>query len=191
MVPDADNFFPNGRLRGSDGHVGTGVTGKVAHGFTVRMMSPGAETTVAASTLPNLETGGGIQAFRFSPHGGKHLEVFSLSLEANGFYALGLAGKWVKARCKLTLRAWAGWRGINFNTTYMNWASDAPTTDTMAQKIDWQLDIETMPFKLPYFPRRIKPTLSIYLDGDHATGDGIIRIEQLELFQVPNPKAPR
>jgi hypothetical protein len=37
-----------------------------------------------------------------------------------------LAGKWVKARCKLTLQPWDGWRALNFNTTYMEWESNAP-----------------------------------------------------------------
>lgn len=190
-IPDADNFFPNGRLTGGGGRAGTGVTGRVAHGFSAQMISPGAKTTVTASTLPDPDTGGDIQEFRFSLHGGESSEVFGLSLRPAGFDVSALAGKWVKARCRLTLRAWDGWRGINFNTTYMNWSSDAPTTDEMAPKINWKLDLETMPFKLPNSPRRITPLLWIYLHGDHATGDGLVQIEQLEFFQVSDPQASR
>jgi lysophospholipase L1-like esterase len=188
MVPDVDNFFPNGRLKGGGGRADAGVTGRVAHGFSAQMISPGAKTTVAASTLPNPDTGGGIQEFRFSLHNGETSEIFGITLKPASFDVSALAGKWVKARCKLTLRAWDGWRGINFNWTYMNWASDTPATDEMAKDIDWRLDLETMPFKLPDSPRRIAPTLWIYLHGDRATGDGIVQIEQLEFFQVSDPQ---
>jgi lysophospholipase L1-like esterase len=190
MAPDADNFFPNRRLKGRGGRTGTGVTGRVAQGFSAEMISPGAKTIVMASILPNAETDGGSQEFRFSPHGGNSSEVFSLSLKAKSFDVAALAGKWVKARCKLTLRAWDGWRAINFNTTYMNWGSDTPETDEIAQKVDWNLDLETMPFKLPGVPASIAPTLWIYLHGDTATGTGMLQIQEFEFVEVDDPQTP-
>jgi len=155
------------------------------------MISPDAKTTVKASTLPNSLTGGSVQEFRFSTHEGKSFEVFSFALKASSFDVSALGGKWVKARCRLKLFPWDGWRGINFNTSYMNWASLDPSIDAMAQDTNWELEIETMPFKLGYFPKPVTPFLWIYLNGDHATGDGVARIEQLEFFQVNDPRAPR
>jgi lysophospholipase L1-like esterase len=122
--PDTINFFPNGRLAGNRGTAGPGVRGRVADGFTAEMLSGGATVTVEATTHPNGETGGGIQEFSFALHGGSSVEVFGLT--GTRFDVSMLAGKWVKARCKLTLQPWDGWRALTFNTTYMEWESNAP-----------------------------------------------------------------
>lgn len=187
--PDTINFFPNGRLAGSRGTAGPGVKGRIANSFTAKMLSGGATVTVKATTHPNQETGGGIQEFSFTPHGGSSVEVFGLI--GKRFDVSMLAGKWVKARCKLLLQPWDGWRALNFNTTYMEWQSTDPTTDEMMHGVVLDLELETMPFKLPANPRRIAPVLRIYLHGDTATGSGVLQVKRFEFFEVDNPLAPR
>jgi lysophospholipase L1-like esterase len=187
--PDTINFFPNGRLAGIRGTAGPGVKGRIADNFTAKMLSRGATVTVKATMHPNQETGGGIQEFSFTPHGGSSVEVFGLT--GKRFDVSMLAGKWVKARCKLTLQPWDGWRALNFNATYMEWQSTAPTTDEMMHGVLWDLELETMPFKLPANPRRIAPVLRIYLHGDRATGSGILQINAFEFFEVDSPLSLR
>jgi lysophospholipase L1-like esterase len=183
--PDTINFFPNGRLAGNRGTAGPGVKGQIASGFTAEMLSGGATVTVKAATQPNRETGGVIQEFSFDLHGGPSVEVFGLT--GTRFDVSMLAGKWVKARCKLTLRPWDGWRALNFNTTYMEWESNAPTTDELMHDVVWDLELETMPFKLPDNPNRIAPVLRIYLHADTATGSGVMQVKEFEFFEVESP----
>jgi lysophospholipase L1-like esterase len=180
--PDSINFFPNGRLAGNRGTAGPGVKGRIADGFTAEMLSGGATVTVEAATHPNRETGGGVQEFSFTLHGGSSVEVFGLT--GKRFDVSMLAGKWVKARCKLTLQPWDGWRALYFNTTYMEWESNAATTDELMHGVVWDLELETMPFKLPDNPSRIAPALRIYLHADTATGSGVLQIKEFEFFQV-------
>jgi lysophospholipase L1-like esterase len=187
--PDTINFFPNGRLAGSRGTAGPGVKGRIASDFTAEMLSGGATVTVEAATHPNRETGGGIQEFSFTLHGGSSVEVFGLT--GTRFDASILAGKWVKARCKLTLQPWDGWRALNFNTTYMEWESNAPTTDELMHGVVWELELETMPFKLPDNPSRIAPVLRIYLHADTAAGSGVLQVKGFEFFEVDSPLSPR
>jgi lysophospholipase L1-like esterase len=183
--PDTINFFPNGRLAGNRGTAGPGVKGQIASGFTAEMLSGGATVTVKAATHPNRETGGGLQEFSFDLHGGSSVEVFGLT--GTRFDVSKLAGKWVKARCKLTLQPWDGWRALNFNTTYMEWESNAPTTDELMHGVVWDLELETMPFKLPDKPSRIAPVLRVYLHADTATGSGVMQVKQFEFFEVDSP----
>lgn len=186
----SENFFPNGRLSGIDGHAGNGVSGTLAHGLYARMKSLNSKTVVIASVRPNLDTGGGIQQFRFSNlGGGRDVEVFNLSLAATNFEVSALAGQWVKARCNITLSAWAGWRAILLDTNYMDWGAQPPITDEMILR-DWDLEIETMPFKLPLSPNPIAPVLSIFLHGG-ANGAGLLEIKQLEFVAVESPERRR
>jgi lysophospholipase L1-like esterase len=187
--PATINFFPNGRLAGNRGTAGPGVKGLIANGFTAEMLSGGATVTVEATTHPNRETGGGIQEFSFALHGGSSVEVFGLT--GTRFDVSMLAGKWVKARCKLTLQPWDGWRALNFNTTYMEWESNAPTTDELIHGVVWELELETMPFKLPDNPSRIAPVLRMYLHADTATGPGVLQVKGFEFFEVDSPLSPR
>jgi hypothetical protein len=187
--PDTINFFPNGRLAGNRGTAGPGVKGGIADGFTAEMLSGGATVTAEATTHPNRETGGGIQEFSFTLHGGSSVEVFGLT--GKRFDVSMLAGKWVKARCKLTLQPWDGWRALNFNTTYMEWESNAPTTDELMHGVVWDLELETMPFKLPDVPSRIAPVLRMYLHADTATGSGVLQVKGFEFFEVDSPLSPR
>jgi lysophospholipase L1-like esterase len=189
IAPDTINFFPNGRLAGSRGTAGPGVKGRIASDFTAEMLSGGATVTVEATTHPNRETGGGIQEFSFTLHGGSSVEVFGLT--GKRFDVSMLAGKWVKARCKLTLQPWDGWRALNFNTTYMEWESNAPTTDELMHGVVWDLELETMPFKLPDNPSRIAPVLRMYLHADTATGSGVLQVKGFEFFEVDSPLSPR
>jgi lysophospholipase L1-like esterase len=183
------NFFPNGRLAGNRGTAGPGVKGQIADGFTAEMLSGGATVTVKAATHPNRETGGVIQEFSFTLHGGSSVEVFGLT--GKRFDVSMLAGKWVKARCKLTLQPWDGWRALNFNTTYMEWESNAPATDELMHGVVWDLQLETMPFKLPDNPSQIAPVLRMYLHADTATGSGVMQIKEFEFFEVDSPLSPR
>jgi lysophospholipase L1-like esterase len=187
--PDAINLFPNGRLAGKRGTAGPGVKGRIADGFTAEMLSPGATVTVEADTYPNRETGGGVQELSFTLHGGSSVEVFGLT--GKRFDVSMLAGKWVKARCKLTLQPWDGWRALYFNTTYMEWESNAPKTDELMHGIVLDLELETMPFKLPANPSRIAPVLRIYLHADTATGSGVIQVKEFEFFEVESPLPAR
>jgi hypothetical protein len=77
-----------------------------------------------------------------------------------------------------------------FNTTYMEWESNASTTDELMRGIVWDLELETMPFKLPDMPTRIAPVVRAYLHVDTATGSGVIQVKEFEFFQVdaPDPK---
>jgi lysophospholipase L1-like esterase len=183
--PDTVNFFPNGRLAGNRGTAGPGVKGRIATGFTAAMLSRGATVTVEAATHPNPETGGGVQEFSFTLHGGSSVEVFGMT--GTRFDVSKLAGKWVKARCKLTLQPWDGWRALYFNTTYMEWESSAPATDELMPGITWDLELETMPFKLPDHPGKIAPVLRVYLHADKATGAGVLQVKEFEFFQVDGP----
>jgi hypothetical protein len=149
------------------------------------MLSGGATVTVEATTHPNRETGGGIQEFSFTLHGGSSVEVFGLT--GTRFDVSMLAGKWVKARCKLTLQPWDGWRALTFNTTYMEWESNAPTTDELMHGVVWDLELETMPFKLPDNPSRIAPVFRMYLHADTATGPGVLQVRGFEFFEVDSP----
>jgi lysophospholipase L1-like esterase len=185
----AINFFPNGRLAGNRGTAGPGVKGRIVDGFTAEMLSGGATVTVEATTHPNRETGGDVQEFSFTLHGGSSVEVFGLT--GKRFDVSMLAGKWVKARCKLTLQPWEGWRALSFNTTYMEWESNAPTTDELMHGVVWDLELETMPFKLPDVPSRIAPVLKIYLHADTATGSGVLQVKGFEFFEVDSPLSPR
>jgi hypothetical protein len=187
--PGAINFFPNGRLAGNRGTAGPGVKGRIASGFTAEMLSGGATVTVQAATHPNRETGGVIQEFSFTLHGGSTVEVFGLT--GNRFDVSMLGGKWVKARCKVTLQPWDGWRALNFNTTYMEWESNAPTTDELMPGVVWDLELETMPFKLPAVPSRIAPALRLYLHADTATGSGVMQVKEFEFFEVESPLPAR
>jgi lysophospholipase L1-like esterase len=187
--PDTINFFPNGRLAGNHGTAGPGVRGQIADGFTAEMLSRGATVTVEAATHPDRETGGVIQEFSFALHGGSSVEVFGLT--GKRFDVSMLAGKWVKARCKLTLQPWDGWRALYFNTTYMEWESSAPTTDELMHGVVWDLELETMPFKLPNVPSRIAPALRIYLHADTATGSGVLQVKEFEFFEVDSPLPAR
>jgi lysophospholipase L1-like esterase len=187
--PKPKNFFPNGRLGGIDGRAGNGVSGYIAHGLYARMKPRNSKNIAIASVRPNPDTGGGIQQIRFStPGGGRDVEVFSLSMAATNVDLSALAGRWVKARCKLTLSAWNGWRAIFLDAIYMDWGALPPVTDEMIVR-DWDLEIETMPFKLPLAPAPIAPVLSIFLHGDDAKGSGLLEIKQLELFAVESPSA--
>jgi lysophospholipase L1-like esterase len=183
--PDTIDFFPNGRLAGNRGTAGPGVKGQIANGFTAEMLSAGATVTVEAATHPNRETGGAIQEFSLTLHGGSSVEVFGLT--GKRFDVSMLAGKWVKARCKLTLQPWDGWRALFFYTTYMEWESDAPTTDELMHGVAWDLELETMPFKLPEVPSRIVPFLRVFLHADTATGSGVLQIKEFAFFQVDAP----
>jgi hypothetical protein len=187
--PEAINFFPNGRLAGNRGTAGPGVKGQIADAFTAEMLSGGATVTVKAATHPNRETGGVIQEFSFTLHGGSSVEVFGLT--GKRFDVSMLAGKWVKSRCKLTLQPWDGWRALYFNTTYMEWESNAATTDELMHGVVWDLELETMPFKLPNAPSRIAPALRIYLRADTATGSGVMQIKEFEFFEVESPLLAR
>ena len=182
---DVIDFFPNGRLAGKRGTSGPGVGGQIADGFTARMLSGGATVTVKAAKRRDPETGGGVQEFSFTLHGGSSVEVFGLA--ASSFDVSSLAGKWVKARCKLTLQPWDGWRSLYFNTTYMDWGSDTPTTDELMAGVLWNLELETMPFRLPDAPGPISPTLRVYLHADTATGSGVLQVRQFEFFEVDSP----
>ena len=187
--PKPKNFFPNGRLGGIDGWAGNGVSGYLAHGMYARMKPRVSKTHAVASVRPNPDTGGGIQQIRFSaPGGGRDVEVFMLSLAATNIDLSGLAGRWVKARCKITLSAWNGWRAILLDAIHMDWGALPPVTDEMVVR-DWDLEIETMPFKLPLAPAAIAPVLSIFLHADNAKGSGLLEIKQLELFAVESPTA--
>ena len=187
---DAINFFPNGGLTGKRGTSGPGVRGQIADGFTAAMLSGGATVTVKAAKRRDPETAGGVQEFSFTLHGGSSVEVFGLA--ASSFDVSSLAGKWVKARCKLTLQPWDGWRSVYFNTTYMDWGSDSPTTDELVRGVVWNLELETMPFRLPEATAPISPTLRVYLHADTATGSGILQVRQFEFFEVDSPlTAPR
>jgi hypothetical protein len=186
---DAIDFFPNGRLAGKRGTFGPGVGGQIADGFTARMLSGGATVTVKAAKRRDPETGGSVQEFSFTLHGGSSVEVFGLA--ASSFDVSSLAGRWVKARCKLTLQPWDGWRSVYFNTTYMDWGSDSPTTDELVPGVAWNLELETMPFKLPDNPGRIAPSLRIYLHADRATGSGIVQVREFEFFEVDSPLSSR
>jgi lysophospholipase L1-like esterase len=187
--PGPINFFPNGQLAGKHGTAGPGVKGQIADGFTAEMLSPGATVTVEAAARPNRETGGGVQEFSFTLRGGSSIEVFGLT--GKRFDVSMLAGKWVKARCKLTLQPWDGWRALYFNTTYMEWESNAPKTDELMQGIVWDLELETMPFKLPDHPSRIAPALRLYLHADRATGSGVMQVKEFEFFEVASPLPAR
>jgi lysophospholipase L1-like esterase len=187
--PDTINFFPNGRLAGNQGTAGPGVRGQIATGFTAEMLSGSPTVTVQAATHPNRDTGGGVQEFSFTLHGGSSVEVFGMT--GMRFGVSKLAGKWVKARCKLTLQPWDGWRALVFNTTYMEWESNTPTTDELMHGVAWDLELETMPFKLPDKPGRIAPVLRIYLHADTATGSGVMQVKEFEFFEVDSPLSPR
>lgn len=184
---EARNLFPNGRLRGVDGRAGAGITGQVAHGFYARMKPRNAKITAAAS-IGDDSDGQGVNRFQFSaPGGGKDVEAFILSLNATNLDVSSLAGQWVKARCRLSLSAWTGWRGIQFSVTYADWGAQPPITDEMAA-IEWNLEIETMPFKLTETPRPIAPSLTIFMRGDMPiSAPGILAIRSFEVFKVEDP----
>jgi hypothetical protein len=184
---DTVNFFPNGRLAGNRGTAGPGVKGPIADGFTAEMLSGGATVTVKAATHPNREAGGVIQEFSLTLHGGSSVEVFGLT--GKRFDVSMLAGKWVKARCKLTLQPWDGWRALHFHTTYMVWESNASTTDELIHGVVWDFGVGDNAVQMPDMPNRIAPSLRIYLHADTATGSGVMQVKEFEFFQVDDPDA--
>lgn len=185
---DAINFFPNGGLAGKRGTSGPRVRGQIADSFNARMLSGGATVIVKAAKRPDPETGGSVQEFSFILNGGSSVEVFGLT--AASFDVSSLAGKWVKARCKLTLQPWDGWRSLHFDTTYMDWRTTDPATDQLVEGATWNLVLETMPFRLPDRPAPIAPVLRVYLHGDHAKGSGVLQVRQFEFFEVESPLSP-
>jgi lysophospholipase L1-like esterase len=186
---EAINFFPNGRLAGKRDISGPRVRGQIAYGFMARMLSGGATIIVEAAKRRDPETRRSIQEFSFTLNGGRSVEVFGLI--ATSFDVSSLAGKWVKARCKLTLQPWDGWRSLHFDTTYMDWRTTDPGTDELVHGIAWNLELETMPFRLPAAPAPIRPLLRVYLHADTATGPGILQVRQFEFFEVDSPLTVR
>jgi hypothetical protein len=88
-------------------------------------------------------------------------------------------------------RARDGWRAPNYNTTHMEWESNAPTTDELMHGVVSDSELDTMPLKLPDIPSRIAPVLRIYLHADTATGSGVMQIKQFEFFEVESPLPAR
>ena len=184
MAHDSYNWFPNGRLTGSAGAAGNGVTGHVATNFTAQMVSGGSTATVVASLVPNPETEGLIQRFELTTNGGKGpYEIF-------GFYGAKFtppAAQWVKARTRVMLTAWPGWRSIYFWAGGVDCFGNVATTDQLAPDMDIDLDIESMPFLTAAAPADIRPHFWIYLDPRVAGTNILIEMKEFEFIRVDDP----
>jgi lysophospholipase L1-like esterase len=184
MADDSYNDYPNGRLTGSAGATGNGVTGMVATNFTAQMVSGGSTTTVVASLAPNRDTGGSIQRFKLTTNGG------STPYEVFGYYGANFippAVQWVKARARVMLSAWSGWRSPYFWAGGMDCFSWNGTTDQMASDTDVDLDIESMPFLTPASPVAIRPHFWIYLDPRVPGTNVVAEMREFEFIQVDDP----
>jgi lysophospholipase L1-like esterase len=182
MVDDGFNQFPNGRMNGTSGSVGAGVSGLIASNFVAQMVSSGPTTTVSAGLLNNADTGGLIQVFDFTTNGG------AASSEIFGFYGASfapVAGQWVKARVRLSLVAWSGWRSIYFNAGYGDcFSSNSAQSDQLA--VGGDFDLETMPFQPA--SSAIRPYIWIYNDPRVAGSNVRVQIKELEFIQVDDPR---
>jgi hypothetical protein len=185
MVGDAYNLFPNGRMTGTVGTAGKQVSGTVATNFTAQMVSGGSNTTVVADLLPNPDTGGSIQRFQFTTHSSVNTyEVF-------GFYGSTFTpppNQWVKARARVKLTAWVGWRSIYFDVGNMDCFGAVATTDQIASDSDVDLEIESMPFLQPASPSPTRPWFWIYIDPRVSVSDAVVEVKEFEYVKVDDPR---
>jgi hypothetical protein len=183
MAADSINLISNGRMLGTAGVSGSNTTGTVASGYTAQAVDGGSRSSIVADLLPNPATGGSIQRLRIAtPGSGSGFEIF-------GYYGASLTPPgniWVKARARISLSAWTGWRSIYFNAGYVDCMGSPATTSKIDADSTLELELESMPFLLPASPSAIEPYLWVYVDPG-ATGTGTLEVKEIEMIPVEDP----